>query len=60
MTIIGMRRQSHGELKTSVSFLANDWDLNQEQVPIASSSTSLRKYQQKKFISKKTQVVVEV
>ncbi|XP_044262446.1 E3 ubiquitin-protein ligase HERC2 isoform X2 [Tribolium madens] len=33
MTIVGVRRQSYGELKTSVSFLANDWDLNQEQIP---------------------------
>lgn len=33
MSIVGVKKQCHGELKTSVSFLANDWDLNQEQVP---------------------------
>ncbi|CAH1964040.1 unnamed protein product [Acanthoscelides obtectus] len=30
MSIVGKKKQSYGELKTSVSFLANDWDLSQE------------------------------
>lgn len=31
MSIMGMKKHFFGELKTSVSFLANDWDLSQEQ-----------------------------
>lgn len=27
LTLVGIKKQSYGELKTSVSFLANDWDL---------------------------------
>ncbi|CAH0559020.1 unnamed protein product [Brassicogethes aeneus] len=30
MSILGIKKHSFGELKTSVSFLANDWDLNQD------------------------------
>ncbi|KAJ8985747.1 hypothetical protein NQ317_014400 [Molorchus minor] len=30
ITIVGMKKHKYGELKTSVSFLANDWDLTQE------------------------------
>lgn len=30
LTVIGVKKQSYGELKTSVSFLANDWDLAQD------------------------------
>ncbi|XP_072386929.1 E3 ubiquitin-protein ligase HERC2 [Diabrotica undecimpunctata] len=30
ITITGIKKQSYGELKSSVSFLANDWDLSQD------------------------------
>ncbi|KAJ8962033.1 hypothetical protein NQ314_005815 [Rhamnusium bicolor] len=33
MTLVGIKKQSYGELKTSVSFLANDWDLSQDTTP---------------------------
>ncbi|CAG9815802.1 unnamed protein product [Phaedon cochleariae] len=33
ITMVGIMKQSFGELKTSVSFLANDWDLTQEATP---------------------------
>ncbi|XP_018562377.1 E3 ubiquitin-protein ligase HERC2 isoform X2 [Anoplophora glabripennis] len=33
ITVVGIKKQSCGELKTSVSFLANDWDLSQEATP---------------------------
>lgn len=39
MTIVGVKQQCTGELKTSVSFLANDWDLNQDQIPANSNSS---------------------
>lgn len=32
LSIIGTKKLSYGELKTSVSFLANDWDLTQDNV----------------------------
>lgn len=35
MSIVGMKKQAFGELRTSVSFLANDWDLAQEPAPTA-------------------------
>uniref|UniRef100_A0A6P7FTJ3 HECT-type E3 ubiquitin transferase n=1 Tax=Diabrotica virgifera virgifera TaxID=50390 RepID=A0A6P7FTJ3_DIAVI len=33
ITITGIKKQSYGELKSSVSFLANDWDLSQDSSP---------------------------
>ncbi|KAL3277032.1 hypothetical protein HHI36_012394 [Cryptolaemus montrouzieri] len=35
MSIVGIKKQAFGELRTSVSFLANDWDLAQEPAPVA-------------------------
>ncbi|XP_025832237.1 E3 ubiquitin-protein ligase HERC2 [Agrilus planipennis] len=29
LSVVGSKRQSYGEIKTSSSFLANDWDLNE-------------------------------
>ncbi|KAK5650580.1 hypothetical protein RI129_001609 [Pyrocoelia pectoralis] len=34
LSITGMKTQNHNTLKASVSFLANDWDLNYEQTGI--------------------------
>ncbi|XP_066141939.1 E3 ubiquitin-protein ligase HERC2 isoform X1 [Euwallacea fornicatus] len=31
--LVGIKRQSCGDFRTSVSFLANDWDLNQDSLP---------------------------
>ncbi|XP_030756884.1 E3 ubiquitin-protein ligase HERC2 [Sitophilus oryzae] len=31
--VVGVKRHSPGDFRTSVSFLANDWDLNQDTVP---------------------------
>lgn len=31
--VVGVKRHSCGDFRTSVSFLANDWDLNQEALP---------------------------
>ncbi|XP_056632300.1 E3 ubiquitin-protein ligase HERC2 isoform X1 [Diorhabda sublineata] len=39
ITIVGIKRPSYGELKTSVSFLANDWDLTQDSGTGASMVT---------------------
>lgn len=33
LTIVGFKKSSYNELKTSVSFLANDWDLTQDHTP---------------------------
>lgn len=40
ITIAGIKKQSYGELKTSASFLANDWDLSQDNVAPAMVSLS--------------------
>lgn len=32
VNIVGIKRQICGDFRTSVSFLANDWDLNQEAI----------------------------
>ncbi|KAK9875133.1 hypothetical protein WA026_005926 [Henosepilachna vigintioctopunctata] len=37
MSIVGVKKQDYG-LKTSVSFLANDWDLTQEPTPVATNA----------------------
>ncbi|CAH1128754.1 unnamed protein product [Ceutorhynchus assimilis] len=33
ISMVGIKRHSCGDFRTSVSFLANDWDLNQETLP---------------------------
>ncbi|KAF7266968.1 hypothetical protein GWI33_019752 [Rhynchophorus ferrugineus] len=37
--MVGVKRQSPGDFKTSISFLANDWDLNQDSIPAPSVAT---------------------
>ncbi|XP_050303138.1 E3 ubiquitin-protein ligase HERC2 [Anthonomus grandis grandis] len=33
ITLVGVKQKTTGDFKTSVSFLANDWDLNKESLP---------------------------
>ncbi|KAG5897066.1 hypothetical protein JTB14_025882 [Gonioctena quinquepunctata] len=40
IVVVGMKKQSFCELKTSVSFLANDWDLSQDTTPGPSMVTT--------------------